>query len=168
MKKMLFVFLALVVFLLLQGCYTIADKHLLFNADKTKAYTLEEVSSVKFFAPTYQYQRAKACDVKATLVKSSDFGSGYTKYEATDCKVMTKAMGWNKDLGTPTGPSIMQTGTGIAGAAIIADGIKDSGDSNSINNVNQQGQVQVQELTGGGSGGCRGNCGGGNNGNKFK
>lgn len=161
MKKFIVLFVA---GLLFAGCYTKTNKHTLFNADKTEAYTLEEVKSVNLFAPTYQYQRAKVCNVKTTHVDSK-WSSGYDKHEAIDCKVMTKAQGWNKDLGTPTGPSLMQAGTGLGGAALIQDGLEDSGDS--INNVNQQGQIQgqaqgqIQGQIGINSGGCRGNCGGG-------
>lgn len=156
MKKLVVLFLFSLLF---AGCYTAIDKHVLFNADKTEAYELEEVKSVNLFAPTYQYQRAKACKVKKTHVNSENsFGSGYDSYKAVDCQVMTKAMGWNKDLGTPTGPSIMQTGTGIGGAALIQEGLEDSSDS--ISNVNQQGQTQgqTQKQRVKVRGGCRGNC----------
>ncbi len=133
-------------FALLQGCYTGAPKHIVWTDDKTAAYQLEEVKSVNLFAPTYQFQRAFSCDVKETPVKSNEYGSGYTKHEAINCdKPMTKAQGWNKDLGTPTGPTIMRTGTGIGGAAIIADGLKSQpADNVNINNKNSQKQGQLQ------------------------
>lgn len=143
MKKLFLLSLLIFSLALLQGCYTSSDKHTLFNSDKSEAYQLEEVKSVHLFAPTYQYQRAKACEVKATLIKSNSYSSGYTKYEAVNCKVMTTAGGWNKDLGTPTGPSLLQAGGGMGGAAIIADGIRDSEDN--INNTNSQNQGQAQQ-----------------------
>jgi hypothetical protein len=151
-------------FALLQGCYSGATKDIVYNPDKTEAYQIEKVKVVSFFAPTFQYERTKGCGVKKTLIKSNDFGSGYTKYSAVDCKLLTKEDGWNKDLGTPTGPTLMRTGTGVGAAVVISEGLKDSGNSNTVNNVNQQGQVQgqTQGQAGGGSGGCRGNCGGGN------
>lgn len=131
------VFSLLLAFAFLQGCYAGANKHVIYNDDRTEAYQLAEGKSVGL----------KVCDVKKTLIKTDDYyDSGYTKHELVNCRVMAKVDNWNKDLGTSTGPSLLQSDGGLGGAALIQDGLKNQPQDN-IANSNQQGQTQGQSQT---------------------
>ena len=142
-KKIIPILLAGFVFILFQGCAS-HMKHTVFNDEKTQAYQLEEISSWGFFAPTYQLQRAKICEVKNTLIKTNDFGTGYTKHEPVNCRLLTASDGYQKDLGTPIGPPLLQAAGSVGAGALIGDGIRDSEDQINNSNSQAQGQGQIQ------------------------
>jgi len=144
-RTSLFMVFALL-FIFLQGCGAMKfyNQSTTFNEDKTQAIQSEEYSSWGTFGPTYQLTKNELCDVKKTHKNSKNsFGSGYDSYEVTNCHVITTADGFVRELGTPTGPPFLQAGATAGAGALIGDGLKNQ-PTDSINNVNQQGQIQGQ------------------------
>ena len=134
-------------FMFLQGCGAIKfyDTSVKFNEDKTKAIQSEEFSSWGVFGPTYQLTKNELCNVKKTHKNSpNSFGDGYESYEVTDCHVITKADGYVRELGTPTGPPFLQAGAAVGTGALIKEGLENQPQDN-ISNSNQQGQYQGQK-----------------------
>lgn len=151
------------VILLFGACAGVSQK--IVHTDDGRAYKLEEVYSIGLFTPTYQWKRTSACEVEVTHVKSNDFGTGYDHKTVKNCAYIGGGDGFTNDTTSPVGPMILQAGGTVGAGALIGDGLKDSGNSNTVNNVNQQGQsqgqIQGQKQGVNVSGGCRGNCGGG-------
>jgi len=139
------------------------------HTDDGRAYKLEEVYSIGLFTPTYQWKRTSACEVETTHIQTTKHGTGYESKSVKNCAYIGGGDGFTHDTASPVGPMLLQAGGTVGAGALIGDGLKDSGNSNTVNNVNQQGQAQGQlqgQIQGqkqgvNVSGGCRGNCGGG-------
>ena len=158
MRKFIVLIAVIVMF---SACAGVSQK--IVHTDDGRAYKMEEVYSIGLFTPTYQWKRTSSCDVEVTHIQTTKHGSGYDSKTVKNCSYIGGGDGFTNDTTSPIGPALLQAGGTVGQGALIRQGLNDSGDS--INNVNQQGQLQGQaqgQLQGVKvQGGCRGNCGGG-------